>query len=343
MKINNNKIKPLFLLSLVGSNLAKEEKTTNQSKIVYPDGKNLNSLPQLATNLTDTKITNESPYQNVLVAGYPILVSINGLNGTLLSNKCTGSFVIVNTNSSECNNGNDYGGFLTSFFCPPPVFPNPNVTRPGVVNWDNSVSLGVYYEPTMYLNKTFDNWHLALLTAEYVYVSADLTSVKLAPFVPKTTDEGTTDLLPVISSSDPTSPGLPVCVYGAASGTQCGNITEVDLNLIMLNPLFRGDLMLNNLNKVDLGNNGLLSEDIGAPVYTETQIGEHTLAQALGHVSFIDNNDPQHHSFYYTPLEQALDGIISDYSCTYSLLTYNETNAEEWEALKAQIEVPPKK
>jgi len=97
------------------------------------------------------------------------------------------------------------------------------------------------------------------------------------------------------------------------------------------NPIFKGssDLMLNKLNKVDLGTNGLLSEDIGAPVYSETQIGERTLAQALGHVSVIDNNDPQHQSFYYTPLEQGLDGISSDHYCTYSLLIYNENNAEE--------------
>lgn len=181
----------------------------------------------------------------------------------------------------------------------------------------------------MYWNRSLDDyWHL---TAEYVYISADLTSVKLFPFVPKITDEGTTEMIPVISSSDPTSPGFPVCVYGAASGTRCGNIAKIDLNLTVPNPIFKesSDLMLNSLNKVDLGTNGLLSEDIGAPVYAETQIGERTLAQALGHVSVIDNNDPQHQSFYYTPLEQVLDGISSDHYCTYSLLTYNETEASK--------------
>jgi len=101
--------------------------------------------------------------------------------------------------------------------------------------------------------------------------------------------------------------------------------------------------MLNNLNKVDLGTNGLLNEDVGAPVYSETQIGERTLAEALGHVSQIDNNDPQHQSFYYSSLEQALNGIVSDQSCTYSLLTYNETNAQEYQELLTQIEIPPKK
>jgi hypothetical protein len=178
-----------------------------------------------------------------------------------------------------------------------------------------------------------------------VYISANLNSVKPIPFVPKTTDEGTTDLLPVISSSNPTSPGLQVCAYGAASGYRCGVITEVDLTLTVPNPIFKGssDLMLNKLNKVDLGTNGLLNEDIGAPVYSETQIGDHTLAQALGHISVIDNNDPQHQSFYYSSLEQALDGIISDQSCTYSLLTYNEKDAQEYQELLTQIEIPAKK
>jgi len=335
MKINSKTIKSLFLLSLVGSASAKEENSKNQSEI------NLNLLPQMMLNLTEEGNTDKGPVQNLLAAGSSILVGINGPNGTVW-NKCTGSFVIINTNSSECKDGNDYGGFLTSFFCPPPVF---SVTPPpGVVNWDNSVSLGkLYYGPEIYWNRTLDDyWHL---TAEYFYISADLTSVKLFPFVPKTTDEGTTNMIPVISSSNPTSPGLQVCTYGAASGYRCGGITEVDLTLTVPNPIFKesSDLMLNNLNKVDLGTNGLLSEDVGAPVYSETQIGERTLAQALGHISVIDNNDPQHQTFYYTPLEQALDGVNSDNSCTYSLLTYNETQAEEYKELLAQVEISPKK
>ena len=63
----------------------------------------------------------------------------------------------------------------------------------------------------MYWNDTLPDKYFRL-TAEYLYISADLTSVKLFPFVPKTTDEGTTDFLPVIASSNPTAPGLPVCV-----------------------------------------------------------------------------------------------------------------------------------
>jgi hypothetical protein len=117
MKINNNKIKSLFLLSLVGSGLTKEEKSNNQTGIA-DNGVSLNSLPQLATNLTDTKIADESPERNVYAAGTPALFSVRSING-VVGNKCTGGFAVVNTNSSECGYGNDYGGFLTSFFCFP--------------------------------------------------------------------------------------------------------------------------------------------------------------------------------------------------------------------------------
>jgi hypothetical protein len=87
----------------------------------------------------------------------------------------------------------------------------------------------------------------------------------------------------------------------------------------------------------------LLKEDIGAPVYTETQIGKRTLAQAVGHVSWIDNNDVQHQSFYYTPLELVLSELETSWKCSYSLLTYNENNAQEYDQLIAQMEIPVKK
>jgi hypothetical protein len=120
----------------------------------------------------------------------------------------------------------------------------------------------------------------------------------------------------------------------------------VNLNLTVPNPNPYNEITtwpLNNLGKVDLGTNGLLKEDIGAPVYTETRIAERTLAQAVGHVSWIDNNDVQHQFFYYTPLAQALDAIKNNYHCSYILLTYNETNAQEYDQLLAQVEIPPKK
>ena len=65
MKINSNKLKSLFLLSLVGSNLAKEEKTDNQSELT------LNSLPQIGTNFT--KRGNETD-PTLVFGGYPISI-----------------------------------------------------------------------------------------------------------------------------------------------------------------------------------------------------------------------------------------------------------------------------
>lgn len=324
MKINNNKIKSLFLLSLVGSGLGKEEKANNQTEIL-----NANQFPTVATNFTDAKITDKGSEQNVLVAGASALFGANTTNG-IVRNKCTGGFVVVNANSNTCSSGNDYGGFLTSIFC----FPS----EPGsvglslVTSWDGSVLLGeVSYG------------YSSRVGIDYNYVSSP-TNLQLLPFVPKTTAEGTTNLLPVIALADPNAPGFSACVYGAASGTQCGNIIGIDANLIVPDPHNSGNTWpLHYLGWVDLGTNGLLSEDIGAPVYTETQIGDRTLAQALGHVSWIDNSDPQHQSFFYTPLEQVLTEIENKVDCTYFLLTYNESNAKEYDQLLAQIEIPTKK
>ena len=61
MKINSKTIKSLFLLSLVGSASAKEEKSTNQTEIAYSNVIGLNLLPQMGANLTRTEITQESP------------------------------------------------------------------------------------------------------------------------------------------------------------------------------------------------------------------------------------------------------------------------------------------
>jgi hypothetical protein len=82
--------------------------------------------------------------------------------------------------------------------------------------------------------------------------------------------------------------------------------------------------------------------DFGAPVYSEIKIGKVTLAEAVGHVSWIDNGDYQNQLFYYTPLQHALDIIASYYSCNYILLTYNENNAQEYDQLIAQMEIPVK-
>jgi hypothetical protein len=111
MKINNHKVKSLTLLSLIGSTSAKKG---NQSEI------NLNSLPQMGTNLTSAKITKrDEVYQKVYVAGTPALFGINTTKNEVFRNKCTGGFAIVKNNDT-CLPDNDYGGFVTSVFCFPP-------------------------------------------------------------------------------------------------------------------------------------------------------------------------------------------------------------------------------
>lgn len=59
---------------------------------------------------------------------------------------------------------------------------------------------------------------------------------QLVPFVYKTTEEGTKDSLPVIASTNPTTLGSEVCVYGAVSGSRCGNLAAVNVNLTIPNP-----------------------------------------------------------------------------------------------------------
>jgi hypothetical protein len=109
MKINNQNVISLALLSLIGSTSAKKG---NQSEI------NLNSLPQMGTNLTSAKITKrDEVYRKVYVAGNPALFGLNTDNG-VVRNRCTGGFVIVKNNDTCLHN--DYGGFVTSVFCFPP-------------------------------------------------------------------------------------------------------------------------------------------------------------------------------------------------------------------------------
>jgi hypothetical protein len=116
MKINSNKLKSIFLLSLVGSNLAKEEEVSNQSELT------LNSLPQIGTNFTKRQ---DNPDPILVFGGYPMSVGVNTKqqDGTIkiIKGYCTAGFSLINTNSSVCKDcfTNDYGGFITSGFCFP--------------------------------------------------------------------------------------------------------------------------------------------------------------------------------------------------------------------------------
>jgi len=82
MKINNNKIKSLFFLSLVGAGVG-QQVSENQTEALVPSATSYPVLPQLSTNFTSAEIIQESPEQNVLIAGYPILVDINGIDGAV--------------------------------------------------------------------------------------------------------------------------------------------------------------------------------------------------------------------------------------------------------------------
>src|SRR6185295_19882346 len=96
MKINNNKIKSLFLLSLVGSGLGNQE-SQSQSEIPH-----LNSLPRMATNLTERQSNSN---QTLVFAGYPISLSVplennNGFK-RLYTKQGTAGFMIVNEDKSS--------------------------------------------------------------------------------------------------------------------------------------------------------------------------------------------------------------------------------------------------
>jgi hypothetical protein len=140
--------------------------------------------------------------------------------------------------------------------------------------------------------------------------------------------------------------GSKVCAYGAVSGYNCGNITEINVSLAIPNPGKVSDLLtMVGLGKVDLGINGFYGEgDLGGPVYVENNIGNQTTAQALGHITHLDNIDPNHKLLYYTPIDKVLEGLLDNTSnCTYALMTYNENNAQEYDQLTTQMEIPVKK
>jgi len=73
-------------------------------------------------------------------------------------------------------------------------------------------------------------------------------------------------------------------------------------------------------------------------VYTVSNIGG-PVAQALGYISKVDNSDQHHNFIYYTPIDKALEEIAEKENCHYTLMTYNETSEEEFQA---QVEIPAK-
>jgi len=141
---------------------------------------------------------------------------------------------------------------------------------------------------------------------------------------------GEHDLIPITGLGSATL-GTKVCAFGVESGYLCGNVVEINIHA-----------GFDGLSKVDLGNHGFVADDLGGPIYTESNIADRNITQALGYVTSFDNTDPNHQFVYYTPLEKVFDGLSIE-DCNYALLTYNETNAQEYDQLIAQMEIPPKK
>src|SRR6185312_2628844 len=330
MKINNNKIKSLFLLSLVGSGLAKEEKSNNQSEITSNEI-NLNSLPQMGVNLTAGGNETEP---TLVFAGMPIFFRGNSAtNLNIDQRRCVSSFTLVLPEVGDCQwqgfNGNlKNNGFLTSARCCQSgncganfafllLADNPQQDHGSNAEAISRQNVGRVVESTFFYK---DVPPMTDRTFVLVYDEG----LKLIPYV-----AGKKDLLPIIGLGS-AALGSEVCAYGAISGYLCGKVVEVDASLEIPNPDQGGSTTLAGLNKVDLGENGFEYEaDLGGPVYTVSNISDRTVAQALGHISSIDYSDSQHKFFYYTSLDAVLKDLVEYAKCSYSLLTYNETKALE--------------
>jgi hypothetical protein len=156
---------------------------------------------------------------------------------------------------------------------------------------------------------------------DYAFVTLD--SIDWKPFhytAGLTYDNGSmTELYPVIADFAPTELGIPICASGQSSGYLCGNLTELNLDLVVTNPWTGRPTILKGINKVDLGKYGFeSSEDLGGPVYVKTDKNGTTTSQALGHMVATNNDDPQHKFLYYLPIEKVLTAANTE------LLTYQE-------------------
>jgi len=154
-------------------------------------------------------------------------------------------------------------------------------------------------------------------------------NIKLIPYVVGENN----DLIP-ITSYGPASVGERVCVYSGTSGRMCGKVVIYNDNSIHFFTLVGKVIM-----EVVLPNYA----DYGGPVYKETNIGERTIAQLVGHVSYheLDNNNVYY--IYYTRIEKTLEFLATKENCNMVPLVYNETNSQQYDHLLAQMEIPAKK
>jgi hypothetical protein len=318
MKINNNKIKSLFLLSLVGSGLAKEESSKNQTAIL-----NDNQIPQMAADLTERQ---NNPDKTLFFGGMPIAF------GDQLG--CGSGFVVVpneENNPSSCMWGNSVGFLTSAQCCNCCETYGACRTRPICGSGaDGAVSL-VSDDPNKVIGSVLESaCQLDIQTIDFAFVSLSASDITPIPYV-----MGNNNSYPVTGLGS-VSLGSRICAYGSISGHLCGELGRVNITEALPNVIFT------NLNAVGLGTSGFeYKEDLGGPVYVETNVGDRTVAQALGYVTFVDNGNPDNKQIYYTPLDEVLKRT-NDNGCSYTLMTYNETNAQEYDELIAQVEIPPK-
>jgi hypothetical protein len=73
---------------------------------------------------------------------------------------------------------------------------------------------------------------------EYVFVSSVLTDWDNILYTAGLTskDGAVSEIYPATSYLTPNKTGLEVCAYGSKSGYNCGNLTEIDLNITVTNP-----------------------------------------------------------------------------------------------------------
>ncbi|CAI2192939.1 12679_t:CDS:1 [Funneliformis geosporum] len=261
MKINNNKIKSLFLLSLVGSGLAKEENAKNQTEILS-DGINLNSLPQMATNLTKRE---NDPDKTLIFAGYPISLGVGTVGGNF-NRYCTASFIIENSDSHQA---------VISTFCMPDEHCAGTMNK-YVVSWDGLINLG---SAPLYFTIGDNSLH------DYTTIEYNLDNVEPIPYVVGDNNH----FYPVVGYAQLPAVGDKACAYGAVSGYLCGKFSQQPLDSYLTIPepcskVNMNDQTLNTkivapLLAVELGVNGFYAqEDIGGPVYTVSNIGDQTVA-----------------------------------------------------------------
>jgi hypothetical protein len=325
ININNRKIKSLVLLSLVGSGLGKEENSKNQTQI------NLNSLPQLATNLTKRE---DSPDQTLFYAGYPIDF---GPPVDYWKATCSSGFAIVPSDVNDpgiCAWGSSVG-LITSATC----CTDANCESKEVVSVSNDKSIKVgHVQKTLYNyiqgNPNSSNFFTGTDFA-VLEVSESENNIKLAPYV-----VGAKDFIPVTSyGSVPI--GTWVCAYTAGNGYMCGNVVALDERAPISYPKYIAFIGLGKIS-VENTDNYIDEYDLGGPVYVESNIGDRTIAQIVGHISWYDYDENDKGIIYYTPIEKSLEMLATQNNCRYVPMTYNETNAEEFQKLLAQVEIPVK-